>query len=71
MDFGEEHPTIFGPQFKHGDGDARQNAICWENLVQSLNSMEFGLRSLEKWKTVWFLNHDRIYLSISLLLHKL
>ncbi|CAH1989425.1 unnamed protein product [Acanthoscelides obtectus] len=50
VDFGEEHPTIFRPQFKHGDGDARQNAICWENLVQSLNSMGFGFRSVEKWK---------------------
>ncbi|CAH1976645.1 unnamed protein product [Acanthoscelides obtectus] len=50
VDFGEEHPTIFRPQFKHGDDDARQNAICWEKLVQSLNSMGFGFRSVEKWK---------------------
>lgn len=52
VDYFQEYPALLKSKFNHFDGDNREISQLWEELVNALNAVGVGARSVAKWKMV-------------------
>lgn len=53
----DEYPFIVTNKFSHSGGDKQNQKEIWEKLVNHLNSLGLGTRSVDKWQAVSINNY--------------